>query len=741
MEILNFFQINDWEIGKFFKLIAVFQILVVILILMDFVGLQVPVIRQAVFFIYLTFIPGMLVLRALKIHNLDSIENLCYSAGLSLTIIMFSGFFTNIVYPILGISKPISAVPLTTTLTVLVIALCLISYMRDRDFANPKILEIKFSSSMLFLCLLPFLAIFGTYILNYYSNNFVLMLSLVVVGLVPILAIFNVIEERLYPLAIFAISIFLLYHASLISTYLWGWDIHTEYYLANSVVINSLWDPTIPDSINAMLSIVMLAPIYSYISEMDLIWVFKIFYPFLFSLVPLGLYQIFRKQTNNKIAFLSCFFFMSISTFYCEMPSLARQQIAELFLILLILLMINKNSMYKMQREILFILFGFSLAVSHYGLSYIYMLSLVSVWLALAFADVGVYTIISREKRFAGALNRSEMSKTISSSFILSFIVFTITWYIYVSISAPFESIIRLGNHIANSIFTEFLSPEASHALNLIVRETASPLHEITKYLNLFSQFLIVVGVITLLLKRSEMRFEREYKAFSLVNFILCVISIGLPYLTYAFSTGRLYHYSLIFLAPFCVIGGITIFIILGRIFKISWINKPVSYSLKALSVLFAILLLCNSGWIYEIAKDHPNSLILSQEWIKKYGNINEKIAFYEAIPEEQNIFSAKWLSINRNRESRVYADFVSRNNILQAYGMIWRKDVFILSKSISASSSGYIYLRNLNVAEGIVHTGYHEYSNISEISILEKSMRIYSNGKSEIYYVWVNSE
>ena len=94
---------------------------------------------------------------------------------------------------------------------------------------------------------------------------------------------------------------------------------------------------------NGMLSVVALAPIYSLISSLDLVWVFKLVYPVIFALVPVGLYQIFRRQLNDKVAFLSCFFFMSFAPFYVQMTTLARQEVAELFFVLLILLLVSKE--------------------------------------------------------------------------------------------------------------------------------------------------------------------------------------------------------------------------------------------------------------------------------------------------------------------------------------------------------------------------------------------------------------
>ena len=83
---------------------------------------------------------------------------------------------------------------------------------------------------------------------------------------------------------------------------------------AESVIKNSFWNLTIYSDINAMLSIVILAPTLSLIGNLNITWVFKIIYPFLFSLVPVGLYHIFNDQIKNeKISFLACFFSCHLS--------------------------------------------------------------------------------------------------------------------------------------------------------------------------------------------------------------------------------------------------------------------------------------------------------------------------------------------------------------------------------------------------------------------------------------------
>ena len=730
----NLLQTNDWEIKKFIKVIFTIQLAIWGAIGLDFIGLQIPVIRQFIGLIYLTFIPGTLLLRILKLHKLDIIDTILYTVGLSVAFLMFIGLFMNTLYPYFGISKPISLFPLILTLTIAIIVLCILAYKRDKDFSNPTYLNAKslLSPPALFLILLPFFAIFGTYLVNFYNNNILLMVLIPVIAIISVLIAFNkFIPRNLYPLAVFIIAISLLYHRSLISMYLWGWDIHHEYYLSNLVMKNSIWDSTIPANTNAMLSIVMLAPIYALISNMSLTWVFKIIYPLLFSLVPLGLYQVFQKQTNDKIAFLACFFFVSLFTFYTEMIQLARQQIAELFLVLLILAMIDKN-MGKIKRAFLLIVFGVSLAVSHYGTSYIYMFCLISAWLILVSGEnPGIQKLINNlsskfgKKRGEFAINVNPLSaknRTISSTFVLIFITFTLAWYMYISSSSAFNTIVHIGDHIASSIFTEFLNPEAAQGWSIIMWETVSLLHSVTKYLHLLSQFFILVGVLTLLFKRGDTKFERGYKAFSLVFSVICFAGIGVPYFASSLNTSRLYQITLVFLAPFCVIGGITVLKVVSRIVKVSWTDQRVKSSLRALSTFFAIFLLFNSGWVYEVAKDHPPPLLNNTIDYPRFNH--------------QEVSGAEWIT-NVKGSDPIYADGY---RWLLLGGLEWGQARNLPKDIRKVRDDSYLYLGSYNVANKSVLVRYKEKAltktkYIKLTDVIGKRSKIYDNGGAQVYH------
>lgn len=748
MIIDDFLQPNDWKINKFIWTIVITQITLLGLITLGAFGRGVPILTQIIGFIYLSFIPGTTILRIFKIHKIGRVATILYSTGISLAYAMFLGIIINFLYPYFGINNPISTWSLVWTFTGIQIVLLVLAYKIDRSFSSPRSLDFSsiLSWQTLSLTLLPILAALGAEIVNVYHNNILLMVLIPIIALIPVLVAFNkFIPQRLYAWAILLVALALLYQNTLISRYLTGSDIRIEYYLANLVSINSRWNPSISNSYNGMLSIVLLAPIYSKICNLDLTYVFKIIYQLIFSLVPLGIYEVCRRQINAKVAFLSAFFFVSVAPFYETLTSLARQQIAEVFLVLIMLLVVDKIVNPRTKR-IFILLFGSALVVSHYGVSYIFMILLIMSSAILFLSDkLFIHGLLTESrdnlsKNLSGP--RAKISdylaknRTITASFTIFFIVAGLFWYIWESGSTAFTSMVMIGNNIVTGFINEFLKPGASQALSMILTAT-SPLHEMTKYLQLFMQFLIAIGILGLLIGWKRKKFDEEYSAFSLVAFALAVAAIAVPYLSGALNTIRLYHITLIFLAPFCIIGALTIQGLLR-----GQKRKP-GIALKLLSLVFAVFLLFNIGFVYEVANDSPFSISLSQNSITEHGDAEEKVLFYVNYSTNQDVLCAEWASLFLPQDSKIYATYTDNGGTyaLQSYGMVSQDRMYPLTPSTTAlQGPSYVYLQSVNVVQGlgtILEQGGGEQVqsfSMGEINpLLTKMDKIYSNGGSEI--------
>lgn len=723
----NFFQMNDWKIKKFLSTVLAFQLTLWGLICMDAIGFKVPILRPLVGFIYLTFIPGLLILRVLRLHRLDSIEALLYAVGISLSFLMFTGALINSFYPLIGISKPISEIPLVITISLIVLFLSFICYLHDKDYSVslPVNKEKIFSPLALFLLLFPFLSVFGTYLLNISDSNLLLLVQLAIISIFPIFVAFNKLPEKIYPLAIWAIAISLLFQNSLPSMYMRLTDNFFEYRFANLVMTNGFWDPTVSSNLNAMLAIVMLLPIFSGICNMSLTWVYKIIVPMLYSIVPLGLYHVFRKQTNEKIAFLSSFFFVANYEFYTWAGLTMKQVASGLFLMLFLLLIINEN-MNRLNKIILSIIFALSLAVSHYGTSYIFMASLVAV--------LGIVPLLLKIRENQD----KKATRMITPTFVVLYISFAIAWYMYVTSGSAFNTMTSLGHHIINSLLKSYFIPQESYASRVLFGEWSISL-EIVKILSLLSVFFIIVGVIISLYKRM-FKFNNEYVALS-IFFVGVSATPFIGHLSGAATPDRIFHLITFSLAPFCVIGGIIILKSLMRInkfFNLKSGNKP---AVVAMSIYLMIYLLFNTGFVSEVLiKDYPGAPIyISTQRIKEQGTVQEKEYLYREYVPVCDTSGGKWLSRNRVT-GKIYADNGGARILIEpAYGIGVDSGIEILERDIKLEENTYIYLRKLNSKDGIFVTSTYpqfKFLNLSEIfPSLDSRNKIYSNSCSEVYY------
>ena len=711
------------------------------LVALDSLGLGIPILRQVLGFLYLTFVPGILFLGILKENNLNLTEVILYSVGLSLSFLMYIGALASFLYPFISIQKPISETPLIYTISFTVVLLCIIFYQQNnkkfelllpnlRNFLSPSTLLFVLP---IFLFVLPiFLAVFGAYLLRFHESNFLLLILIVLISLIPFLAIYHV-SSKFYPLLIFSIALSLLLYASAGSPYIRGVDACVELYAANLVKANSLWNPEVPINQNAMLSIVILRPIYSILLGISLTEAFTLTSPFLFSLVPVALYEISRRviksQSKDEIAFLSCSFFMFFWMFYTTMANLYRQQIAMLFLSLIILLLTDREMKTSIGKKVLLIIFSISLVVSHYATAYLYMFILLAALLLSALKPL--------RKLFS--------FESISSNYIALFIAIIITWYIYTSGGTLFNALVNIGNNIISALSTEFLNPEHT-GMFWVMRELPSISYRVVRLLHYITALFVIIGFLDCLrtlLKGEESMIRKEHLSFSAILLGTLAVMVTVPYTT-PMDLARIYQIFLLWLAPFCIVGGLVISGVTKLVFKLP---RP-EYSLRLLAVFFAIFLLFNSGFIPEMTGEYQYQPSLAKAHINDR-HFDTKVNFYSSTYTEKEIFAAKWLSDNKELEFKVYAD--GFHSLLYGYAEIpMRKGlppkgsetVYTLTKDTLVDENSYIYLRQINLAgvmllkepkKGKI-AGKIDWWNTSDLD-LNIMNKIYINSGSAIYY------
>lgn len=612
----NPLQFNDWDIRSFAIIMMATLFSFLGLVMAVELGIIIPIVTPLVTSAFITFVPGYAALKALRIHERGNIVTPLLAAGLSILFVMLIGLALNLILPVLNYWAPIGRVPFSMALVLVTAGLTGLAWWRDWDWTRPGYFEPKdlLRPGVLAPILLPLLAVFGALVMNWYGANQILLLLLFIVGAIAVLAAFDVISPRNMPLVVLSVSSALLLHKSLITSYISGWDIQHEYWIATQVLSDNYWAIALPYHTNSMMSITILAPAYSLFSGMDLVWVFKIVFPLIYSLMPLALFYLFRELAGNKVAFLSVFFFMAFFVFYGEMLALARQQIAELFLALILLLIVDPQSSGR-KYHLLFLLFSVGMITSHYGLSYLFMLILIMgaaiqlIERILANRN-GIHWLLSKLLPWLRQAWRPNSKHLISGCYVLFFVGFTVLWSIIFSNSSIFLAVVDISQNIIGSLNNMF-NPTSAQGLHYLVAETNSMLSEILKWAQIAAILLITISIIHMMRKR-EKRWNDEYVALSLAAFVVCVMALAFPYFASSLNSTRIYHAALIFLSPFCISGALLLVHPLSRMLNVERASLEIG-TLKILGIFFALFLLLNSGVVHEMTGDHSISISLDK--------------------------------------------------------------------------------------------------------------------------------
>jgi uncharacterized membrane protein len=515
----------------------------------------------------------------------------------------------------------------------------------------------------------------------------------------------------------------------LISRYIMGYDAQVEYYVFRLTSINGYWH-FLPVDINAvaevtfnsMLSVTILPTIYSVLMNINGEILFKVFYPFVFSLVPVTLYEICERQIGKSASLLSALFFISgQAVFYGVEPlSLNRQVIAEFFMVLSIFILLDKKISVG-KRRLLLIVFGAAITVSHYSIMFIYLVLVFSI-----------YAISKIKGKPENVLN----STTVFSLFVIAF-----SWY---SLSiTPLISLSQFFLGIFGKFFTDISSPAA--------RSTAvfSP-HPILNFASMLdwvffyaAHFLIIVGIVLLLFKPAKTKLDPTYRIVAILSAVLLFLCIAVPNVAPALNFERFYAITLLFLAPCFVLGGETLVSISENILRRAIRRRSLSnaYSKTATVVLCAVLIgyfLTQSGLINCISGASPLSFSLDYNRIRTSTDPNQanSITFYANFIPEQDVFGAVWLSRNRVESSIIYADYRSADGVLTSYGLIPRQQIGSLTNTTILEQGDLIYLGQLNVVNGIIPTPTSSFNTSEIYPLLNETNPIYSNGNSEVWYV-----
>jgi uncharacterized membrane protein len=692
--------------------------------------LDIPIVRQIVAFLYLSFVPGFVLLKLLKPTGTMLVEKLLLIVGLSLAFLMFAGFLINELLFALHISTPLTSTPLLISLSSLTLVLSVVAYRKDfttnlkptDNFPNLKNLAPKS-----FLVIPLILGVVGSLYTNVYILSLMIISILILFGLSIFSNRFS--SFKSFPAVIFLVSLALTIQVLLTSKYIMGFDANAEFYVfkltANSghwVLLSSANNLLSTVNVSGMLSVTILPTIYYSLMNCGGEVVFKSLYPFVFSLVPVALFTIYSKQLAKTASVLASIFFVSGSVvFYGIEPlSLDRQIIGTLFLALSIFIIIDK-SLSVGKRKLLLIVFGGALIVSHYSLFLIYL-----------FLVISLYIVLRIKEHQDNILD----FKSLLLLFLISF-----SWYSYNN------SIIVSINNSLTHIFSDFVSD-----FGVTSSRGLSGAHPVGSNINfagdiywvfyVLANLFLAVGVIGLLTgllgKKKKWPFDLKYKIMSIGSGFILLLCLVIPNLAPSLNFSRFYAITLLFLSPYFVMGGELVIDSAGALWRRTTKRRFFANMKKATTILLFIVIvgyfLSQSGFVNVVTGAAP--LSFSLDYFRASTSTDPVIQqnFNSMYISEQDVFSASWLLSHNVKSAEVFPGDTSGFHALVSYGLTPDNLIFTIANGTITPQSNYVYLGSLQIINGAITSSVS--SNTSQMpSLFNQNDLIYANGISEIWF------
>ena len=723
-------QIDRLETRKFLGVILGIQLAMLGLIGLALLGLDIPVLRQIVGFVYLIFIPGFIILSLLRLNKLGLVEKFVLTMGLSIAFLMFAGLAFDQTLFALGYATPLSTIPLMIFLGTILFILTIVSYKVNKQAFSFNLFNFKLNTKekafLLLPLFFPFLSIFGVYLMNTANNNMMLMALLFLIPAYVILMVIlrHQVPERTYAPVIFLISISLVLMPLLRSSHIMGSDAHNSYQLFQLISHEGHWQLFEKGLLNSCLSVTLLPTIYQSVLNMDSAYLFKML-SVLPAISPLVVYILSKKYIGSSWAFLASFFFMSQIRFVMTGGG-PRTIIAILFFALIIMALFH-DGISGFAKQVLFIVFAASAIVSHYSIAYIFLFILLLTWAGTR--------IIPKVVTHGGTVLRvpqSRLKKRVTIATVALFFAMLFLWYGQVT-EVPFSASVNFISHTFANLNLFFVMESRGE---LVSQAFAADItgKEISQNIAYFSSWLtvtfIAIGVLYTLARyrhrvtfsgREEglsseflsRRIDAEFLILSLISSAVLATAVALPYIFVGYGFDRAYFQMMAVLSPFCVIGGILLAKFLRA--KPSWI----------LLVVLIPYFLANTGAIPQIS-GAPRSLTLN--------SAGYEYNLYHI--HDQEIYAARWLGD--------YGDLGRETSPITTDAAGWSRLLYGgVSHSISSRAffdpdkeiKGYIYLRYYNVMNGkLLDSEYGNRDLVEYQEIFIGKSKIYTNGGSEIW-------
>jgi len=341
---------------------------------------------QLVSTVGLILLPGLLLTSLIVPWGITGLRKLLLATGIGITLFCFVGAAAGAIGPYLGVSRPLSRVPLLVVWLVLLAMLAAVAVVRRADPVG-DLLAGHPRRSLWWIAALavpPCIALVGATELNATSSNTIATTATVLgLGLVfASVAFSRRIGEGLQAGFVGSAVVTLVWQIPTRGGWLWGWDIQHEFSVAAATIAAGRFPiPHSHDPYAGMLSLTVLPAQLHFLNAIQLRTILVLVPGVLLAACAVTtLLTIRRILGPTGSALLVALLIVGTTSFLTELPALMRQCVA-LFLFTVVIQLVSDPTAPIRRVRVLAAVLGLGLAVSHYSTAYMSAAAVVVAWL------------------------------------------------------------------------------------------------------------------------------------------------------------------------------------------------------------------------------------------------------------------------------------------------------------------------------------------------------------------------
>lgn len=721
------------------------------------IALLVPLQRswvvEAILALLLLTVPGILLLRALRIPGRVIADFPALVPCASIGLLLFTGLTLDLVGPSAGMAAPLRTVPILCAVEAVCIGLLIIS----KD-AGPKVdIQWKMPSRPALMVIpftLPLVAAAGALRLNNGHSNSIAIAALVLCIAVLVVSMLYAsrLDESVLIVTLFAVSLALMLSFSLRGTLVYGWDIATEYNRFSETTAAGVWHLTHrDDAYGAMLSLTVMPTEVHFITGISDLMVFKLVYPLFGALFSIEIFALARRILSSAWAYAASAITIVQAGFAQELPALARQEVALALFGALVAVMLYRPPK-RTAQWILLTLLTLSMVVSHYSTTYVaitmFGAAVVIQWLVSWFRDTPRVTgtvLLCFAVSLVGALIWYGPVTKSQSGFTAFAQTLATQGLDVMPTQSPGESPIAafLGTGQQSMSASEYqqqvhqeyvldnspITPFSDAGLAVYnLRDSAAPeppvrlksLHSAVGLITLLSQqalnILGAIGAILLVFRRKNSFIGRAIGFLSLgATIFLVLVKLSGTLATFYNSERALLQALGVFSITFC------------------WLLQGFDRS-RGRRIGSVLIITAATLTIFVVDTSSLLGAVLGGSVQSNVANSGEDYERFVRTPQE--LASASWLGSQVNADQLVYADVYAQLPLVAMTGL--GPSVIQDITPLTIDQNAWVYASTANVVDGRSRVDFQNYgvTYVFPAQFLDENFNVvYSDGASEVFH------